>query len=42
MGRFAGSVRLVYRKALALKKERYEKKEKLTRFQLDNMLVQWK
>lgn len=42
MCRFAGSARYVYNKALALKKERYEQKEKLTRFQLDKMLVQWK
>jgi len=42
MSRFAGSARYVYNKALALKKERYEKKEKLTRFQLDKLLVQWK
>ena len=42
MSRFAGCVRYVYNKALALKRERYEKKEKLTRFQLDRMLVQWK
>src|SRR5207302_4384114 len=33
---FAGCARYVYNKALALKKERYEKKEQLTRFQLDN------
>ena len=42
MSRSAGCARYVYNKALALKKERYEKKEKLTRFQLDKMLVQWK
>ena len=35
MRRFAGCARYVYNKALALKKERYEKKEQLTRFQLD-------
>ncbi len=39
---FAGCARYVYNKALALKKERYEKKEQLTRFQLDKLLVQWK
>src|SRR5256885_16392730 len=37
---FAGCARYVYNKALALKKERYEKKEQLTRFQLDKLLVQ--
>src|SRR5437762_363645 len=42
MRRFAGCARYVYNKALALKKERYEKKEQLTRFQLDKLLVQWK
>src|SRR2546430_5289987 len=42
MCRFAGCARYVYNKALALKKERYEKKEQLTRFQLDKLLVQWK
>jgi Helix-turn-helix domain len=42
MSRSAGCARYVYNKALALKKERYEKKEKLTRFQLDKMLVEWK
>ena len=42
MSRFAGCARYVYNKALALKKERYEKKEKTSRFQLDKMLVQWK
>ncbi len=42
MSRSAGCARYVYNKALALKKERYQKKEKLTRFQLDKMLVQWK
>src|SRR6266513_1964273 len=39
---FAGCARYVYNKALALKKERYEKKEQLTRFQLDKLLVRWK
>src|SRR5205823_1249904 len=39
---FAGCAGYVYNKALALKKERYEKKERLTRFQLDKLLVQWK
>lgn len=42
MSRSAGCARYVYNKALALKKERYLKKEKLTRFQLDKMLVEWK
>ena len=42
MSRFAGCARYVYNKALALKKELYEKKEKASRFQLDKMLVQWK
>jgi putative transposase len=42
MSRSAGCAGYVYNKALALKQERYEKKEKLTRFQLDKMLVQWK
>jgi putative transposase len=42
MRRSAGSARYVYNKALALTKERYQKKEQLTRLQLDNMLVQWK
>jgi putative transposase len=42
MSRSAGCARYVYNKALALKKERYEKKEKLTRFQLDKLLVEWK
>jgi hypothetical protein len=42
MRRSAGCARYVYHKALALKQERYQKKEKLTRFQLDKMLVQWK
>src|SRR6266699_5090188 len=42
MRRFAGCARYVYNKALALKKERYEKKEQLTRFQLDKLLVRWK
>jgi putative transposase len=42
MSRFAGCARYVYNKALALKKERYEKKEKVSRFQLDKMLVEWK
>src|SRR6266513_1699739 len=42
MRRFAGCARYVYNKALALKKERYEKKEQLTRFQLDKLLVSWK
>jgi putative transposase len=42
MSRSAGCARYIYNKALALKKERYEKKEPLTRFQLDKMLVQWK
>ena len=42
MSRFAGCARYVYNKALALKKELYEKKEKASRFQLDKMLVPWK
>jgi len=42
MSRSAGCARYVYHKALALKQERYQKKEKLTRFQLDKLLVQWK
>ena len=42
MRRSAGCARYVYNKALALKKERYERKEQLTRFQLDKMLVEWK
>ena len=42
MSRFAGCARHVYNKALALKKERYEKKEQASRFQLDKMLVPWK
>src|SRR6266850_1505288 len=42
MTRFAGCARYVYNKALGLKKELYEKKEKASRFQLDKMLVQWK
>jgi putative transposase len=42
MGRSAGCARYVYNKALALKKERHEKKEQLTRFQLDKLLVEWK
>jgi len=42
MSRSAGCVRYVYNQALALKKERYEKQEKLTRFELDKMLVGWK
>src|SRR5260370_24367293 len=42
MSRFAGCARYVYNKALALKKELYEKKEKASRFQLDKMLVRWK
>ena len=42
MSRCAGCARYVYNKALALKKELYEKKEKVSRFQLDKMLVQWK
>ncbi|PYX57501.1 MAG: cytosine methyltransferase, partial [Acidobacteria bacterium] len=42
MRRFAGCARYVYNKALALKKERYEKKEHPTRFQLDKLLVRWK
>jgi len=42
MSRSAGCAGYVYNQALALKKERYEKKEKLTRFQLDKMLVEWK
>jgi len=42
MSRFAGCARYVYNKALALKKELYEKKEKTSRFQLDKMLVPWK
>jgi hypothetical protein len=39
MSRFAGCARYVYNKALALKKELYEKKEQVSRFQLDKMLV---
>jgi hypothetical protein len=42
MSRFAGCARYVYNQALALKKERYEQGEKLTRFQLDKMLLPWK
>ena len=42
MSRSAGCARYVYHQALALKQERYQKKEKLTRFQLDKLLVQWK
>jgi putative transposase len=42
MRRFAGCARYVYNKALALKKELYEKQEQVSRFQLDKMLVQWK
>ena len=42
MSRFAGCARYVYNKALALKKELYEKKERVGRFQLDKMLVEWK
>jgi len=42
MSRFAGCARYVYNKALALKKELYEKKEQVSRFQLDKMLVEWK
>ena len=42
MSRFAGCARYVYNRALALKKELYEKKEKASRFQLDKMLVPWK
>jgi len=42
MRRFAGCTRYVYNKALALKKELYEKQEQVSRFQLDKMLVQWK
>src|SRR6267378_363593 len=42
MSRSAGCAPYVYHKALALKQERYQKKEKLTRFQLDKLLVQWK
>jgi len=42
MSRFAGCARYVYNKALAFKKELYEKKEKTSRFQLDEMLVPWK
>ena len=42
MSRFAGCARYVYNKALALKKELYEKKEQVSRFQLDKMLVVWK
>src|ERR1700681_4993072 len=42
MSRFAGCARYVYNKALALKKERYERKEKISGFELDKMLVQWK
>src|SRR5438105_10353621 len=42
MSRSAGCARYVYNQALALKKERYEKQGKLTRFQLDKMLVEWK
>src|SRR5437588_587303 len=40
MSRLAGCARYVYNQALALKQERYEKKEKLTRFQLDKLLVE--
>ena len=42
MRRSAGCARYVYNKALALKKESYERKEQLNRFQLDKMLVEWK
>jgi hypothetical protein len=42
MSRFAGCARYVYNKALALKKEQYQKKEKVSRFALDKMLVEWK
>jgi putative transposase len=42
MRRFAGCARYVYNKALALKKELYEKREQASRFQLDKMLVPWK
>lgn len=43
MSRFAGCARYVYNKGLALQQERYKNKEKkLTRFQMDKLLVQWK
>src|SRR5258708_32331033 len=43
MRRFAGSVRFVYNKALALQKEMYELTGRShTRFQLDKLLTCWK
>jgi putative transposase len=43
MRRYAGSVRFVYNKALALQKEMYELIGKShTRFQLDKLLTLWK
>ncbi|MFH1584051.1 MAG: helix-turn-helix domain-containing protein, partial [Actinomycetota bacterium] len=39
----AGSCRYIYNKGLALKKELWEnKKEKLSRFDLDKLLTEWK
>jgi putative transposase len=43
MRRFAGSVRYIYNKALALQKEMYDlTKRSHTRFQLDKLLTLWK
>ena len=43
MRRYAGSVRFVYNKALALRKEMYELTGKShTRFQLHKLLTLWK
>lgn len=43
MRRFSGACRFVYNKALALQKERHEQGEKkLSAFELNNLLPQWK
>jgi putative transposase len=43
MRRFSGACRFVYNKALALQKARHEQGEKkLSAFELNNLLPQWK